>query len=319
MKFRSVTSFVSSIVLPSLVAGIGTLAVDVPTSVAVGAKVAISSHEMVATRAIPRTKGETTVLAPGTIENHRFLKSFTLSHGALTLDPFYGPTPVLTSSEETVMWATQGIGGAIEGIGFADVSINSSDTTKLAGPALSTYSHTPALVGLTKSDSEAFCPVILSGAKGYTSVIPISQGWYAVIFPLSPLKSDAVFSASGNVCGRITHNTLAAAYETVSVDWHLEDHPSTGTVIVASVPRCGEITVSGGGGNEYKDVFEYQVEAAILDRPFGTVCSPATNFDEGPNYANPSTIHGFTGPVLSAGPYAGDVMTAKGPRAQPLY
>jgi hypothetical protein len=305
--------------LPALVAGVGALTVDIPTSAAAGARVAISSHELVVARATPHTRGTTTVLAPGTIENHRFLKSFNLSHGALTLDPFYGPTPVLTSSEETMMWATQGISGDIEGIGFADVSINSTKTTELAGPSLSTYSHTPALVGLTKSDSEAFCPVILSGAKGYTSVIPISQGWYAVIFPLSPMKSDAVFSASGNVCGHLTNNTVAAAYETVSVDWHLENHPSTGTVIVASVPRCGEITMSGGGGNEYKRVFEYQVEAAILDRPLGTACSPATNFDEGPNYANSSTVHGFTGPVLNAGRYAGDVMTAKGPRAQPLY
>jgi hypothetical protein len=151
-----------------------------------------------------------------------------------------------------------------------------------------------------------------------TSFIPVSQGWYAVIFPLIRNKSDVVFSAASNVCQHLTSNTVGAAYETLSVDWHLETHATTGTVIVASVPKCGHITMSGGGGNEYTHQFEYQVEAAVLDRAVGTTCSPATNVDEGPNYASPSTTHGFTGPVLSAGPHADDVMTPKGPRAQPL-
>jgi len=36
----------------------------------------------------------------------------------------------------------------------------------------------------------------------------------------------------------------------------------------------------GGGGNEFTRQFEYQVEAAILDRAIGTTCSPAIEVDE---------------------------------------
>lgn len=261
-------------------------------------------------------KSSTTVLEPGTIVGHRFDKSFSLSNGALTLTPFRGVPPTLSSAEETTLWATQGIGGTIEGVGFADVTVSRSTTKVLAGPAVSTLHNTPSLVELTKSDASYSCTALIVGQG--TSFIPVSQGWYAVIFPLDMMKSDVVFSAASNVCQHLTPNTVGAAYETLSVDWHLETHATTGTVIVASVPRCGHITMSGGGGNEYTHQFEYQVETAVLDRPVGTTCSPATNFDEGPNYASPSTTHGFTGPVLSAGPHAGDVMTPRGATAQPL-
>ncbi len=304
-----------------LAIGIGGWAARLPTSVpsATDANLAITlrTTNVIAPRVAHATRAKTTVLVPGTIEGHRFVKSFTLANGALRLDPFGGTTPALSSTEETTMWATQDIGGAIEGIGFADVTLNRSKTKQIPGPTVTAYSNTPALVGLVKNDSVANCGYI--GAFGHSRFIPISQGWFAVIFPLNLHKSDAVFSAARNECERLTPNTVTAAYETLSVVWHLESHRTTGTVIVASVPKCGEITMSGGGGNEYKGLFEYQVEAAVLDRPLGTTCSPATNFDEGPNYASPSTTHGFTGPVLNAGPFAGDVMTPQGPKSQPLY
>jgi hypothetical protein len=264
-----------------------------------------------------RSGSGSTVLTPGTIEGHRFVKSFSLSRGALEVTPFHGATPDVAAAEATTMWATQGIGGTIEGLGYADVTLSRTLTRVLPGPRVSALVNTPALVGLAHQDDVSYsCPVMFAGQG--TSVIPVSQGWYAVIFPLNLTKSDVVFSASSNVCGHVTPNTVGAAYETLSVDWHLETHPTTGTVIVASVPRCGSITMSGGGGNEYTHEFEYQVEATVLDRPVGTTCSPATNFDEGPAYASPSTTHGFTGPVLSVSPHAGDVVTSAGPRPQPL-
>jgi hypothetical protein len=194
--------------------------------------------------------------------------------------------------------------------------VTRSLTKVQTGPAVSTLVNTPSLVGLTKYDGVSSCPMSVPGEG--TSFIPVSQGWFAVIFPLDVKKSDVVFSAASNRCAHLTANEQGAAYEDFSIDWHLETHASTGTVIVASVPRCGSIYMSGGGGNEYTQKFEYQVEASVLIRAIGTTCSPATNFDEGPNYASPSTTHGFTGPVLNAGPHAGDVMTTNGPKAQPL-
>ena len=262
------------------------------------------------------TKDSVTKLPPGTIVNQRFVKSWKLSDGSLTLSSFAGALPTLSTAERTRLLATQGIDGTLEGIGFADVTVTRSKTVVMSGPTLSSLNKTPSLVGLTRGDEVLPCPVLKPGEG--TSFIPSGQGWHVVIFPLNVKMSDVVFSAASNVCGRLTKNTLSAAYEVVSVPWHLEADGTTGSVIVASVPRCGTITMSGGGGNESTRQFEYQVEVDVLDRLVGTTCTPAANVDEGPDYASPSTIHGFTGPVLSTGPYAGDVMTSKGPKAQLL-
>ncbi|MGB8196983.1 MAG: hypothetical protein WCF25_08255 [Acidimicrobiales bacterium] len=244
------------------------------------------------------------------------MKSFVLSHGALTLAPFHGSTPHPSAAEQTLLWATDGLSGTIQGVGFANVTVNRSTTKVSPGPAVSALIGVPSLVGLTKSADIEACPFESSGEG--TSIIPISQGWYAVILPLVSNKSDVIFSAASNICGSITANTVGAAYEDVSINWHLETHATTGTVIVATVPRCGHVIMSGGGGNENTRHFEYQVEAAIQDRVIRASCSPAIDVDEGQNYASLATTHGFVGPVLNVGPHAGDVVTPHGPRAQPL-
>ena len=263
-----------------------------------------------------QAKSPTTVLEPGTIVGHRFDKSFSLSHGALTLNPYQGITPHLSYSEETLLWATDGLSGTVEGVGFADVTLRRS-AAKIQTPEISSLVDTPSLVELTKSEGAVYsCPAETFGEG--TSVIPVSQGWYAVIVPMNPSKSDVVFSAASNVCAHLTPNTVGVAYEDWSIPWHLETHATTGTVIAAVLPKCGHVIMSGGGGNEFTRTFEYQVEAAILDRAHRTACSPATDVDEGQNYASPSTTHGFVGPWMNVGPHAGKVMTPEGPRQQPL-
>jgi hypothetical protein len=319
-KYRErITAFKLIVALAVILAG-GALTATAEAAKTTGPRFALStvadSHSDNATKGAAHAKRSSTVLEPETIVGHRFVKSFTLSNGALTLTPFRGALPKISSAEETTLWATDGISGTIEGIGFADVTVRRSVTKVLAGPAVGRVDNTPSLVELTKSEGLYSCTAE-TGAKG-TSVIPVSQGWYAVILPLAPTKSDVVFTAASNVCLNLTSNTVGAAYEDVSVAWHLVTHATTGTVIVATVPRCARITMSGGGGNEFTRQFEFQVEEAVLDRTVGVTCSPATIADEGPNYASPSTTHGFTGPTLNVGPHAGDVMTSKGPRAQPL-
>lgn len=185
-------------------------------------------------------KSSTTVLERGTIVNHRFVKSLSLSNGALTVTPFGGVPPALSSAQETTLWATQGIGGTIEGVGFADVTVTRSTTKVVVGPAVSNLNSTPSLVELTKYDGSHSCPALTPGEG--TSFIPVSQSWYAVIFPLDLTKSD-VFSAASNVCAHLAPNEVGAAYEVSSVDWHMETHTTTGTVIVASAPKCGHITM----------------------------------------------------------------------------
>ena len=249
MKSRTRRGVVGLTTAVALAIGIGGWAVSLPTSVpsTTDAKFAMALRvtDAIAPRVDHARSAKTTVLVPGTIEGHRFVKSFTLANGALRLDPFGGTTPALSSTEETTMWATQDIGGAIEGIGFADVTLNRSKTKQLPGPTVTAYSNTPALVGLVKNDSVANCGYL--GAFGDSTFIPISQGWLAVIFALNLHKSDAVFRAASNECERLTPNTVTAAYETLSVVWHLESHRTTGTVIVASVPRCGQITTAPRG------------------------------------------------------------------------
>jgi hypothetical protein len=279
------------------------------------ATVVISGSDRVS-KLTAHAKNATTRLEPGTIVKDRFVKSFKLSNGALTLAPFRGVTPSLSAAEQTRLWATDGLSGTVEGIGFADVTLKRSMTHLLSGPAITALDETPSLVGLTKSDETTGCTLETTGEG--TSVVPVSQGWYAVILPIAPNESDVIFSAESNVCRQLTPNTVDAAYEDVSIVWHLATHPTTGTVIVALLPKCAHIVESGGGGNEFTRQFEYQVEAAVQDRVTAGVCSPATDFDEGQNYASPSTTHGFVGPVLNVGPHAGDVVTPEGPRAQPL-
>ena len=262
-----------------------------------------------------RAKSATTVLEPGTIVAHRFVKSFNLSDGALTLTPFRGVTPHLSYAEETLLWATDGLSGTVEGVGFADVTLNLSTTKVQSGPRIGTLDNTPSLVEFTRSEDLSSCTEQTAGEG--TSIVPVSQGWYAVILPLNPSKSDVVFSAASNVCQKLTPNTVGAAYADVSIAWHLATLATTGTFIVALLPRCGHIIMSGGGGNEYTRKFEYQVEAAILERSPGTSCTPATEVDEGQNYANPSTTHGFVGPVLNVGPHAGKVMTSRPRKVKP--
>jgi hypothetical protein len=115
----------------------------------------------------------------------------------------------------------------------------------------------------------------------------------------------------------VQHETVTTL-DRRTCDELLVRHGPSATVIVALLPKCGHVIMSGRGGNEFKHQFEYQVVADILDRPVGTTCSPATDVDEGQNYASPATDHGFIGPVLNVGPHAGDVMARNGPRAQPL-
>jgi hypothetical protein len=261
-------------------------------------------------------KGATTVLEPGTIVGHRFMKTFELSGGALTLAPFQGATPRLTFADRITLWATDGLSGTIEGVGYADVTVKRSMTHLVGGQAITGLVNVPSLVGLTKYEGTFSCPSETAGEG--TKVVPVSQGWYAVILPLDSNNSDVVFSAESNECEHLSPNTVSPAYEDVSINWHLETHATTGTVIVATVPRCGHIVMSGGGGNEFTRQFEYQVEAAVRDGVNRATCSPATDVDEGQNYASSSTTHGFVGPVLNVGPHAGDVVTSAGPRAQPL-
>ncbi len=99
-----------------------------------------------------RAKSVTTVLEPGTIVKERFVKTFKLSHGALTLAPFNGVTPTLSFAEQTILWATDGLNGTVEGVGYADVTLNRSMTHLLSAPAITRLDQTPSLVGLTRSD-----------------------------------------------------------------------------------------------------------------------------------------------------------------------
>ena len=158
----------------------------------VGISVAVLVAGLLATGA-SAAKSPTTVLASGTIVNHRFEKSFRLSNGAFALSPLRGTTSTISPARETTLLATQGIGGVLEGVGFADVTIERSKVEVISGPAVSTLNNAPSLVLLAKSDGVTSCPAMKPGEG--TSVITVISDWDAVVFPLNLKKSDVV-------CGR---------------------------------------------------------------------------------------------------------------------
>lgn len=254
----------------------------------------------------------TTVLGRGVISHHAFTTTFALAGGALTVSPAPGSAPALSTAQQVTMWSTYGLGGVVEGIGFGLVTVNRHLTRGEKGFGVTTFHRTPAFVGLAKGTGVENCP--LMRGRGDTR-IPLSQGWTAVIVPTNPHDSDALFSASSNRCGKVGPSTIVAAQQVLSVAWHL----SVGrhVDIVASAPACAAGDMAGGGGRS-GGPYEFQVYLLVRDRPLGVRCAPATNIDEGPAFASPTTVHGFTGPVRQVAPGAGSIMTRHGVRMQPV-
>ena len=243
--------------------------------------------------ASPSGASSSTFLAAGTVVHHVFVKSFELDHGALTIAPFHGHAPVLSAAQERIMWSTSGLAGTAMAIGLGVVTVDAARTLNDASPRVTSLVGVPAFVGLVDGADLGYnCPVMTTPGS---SVTPVSSGWQAVIFPLRLTASDAVFSASSNICGRVRPNTVVSAFETLSVRWHLSASRSQ---IVVSVPACARMDSWGGGGNVYLGTMSFQATVLLLDRPLTTRCSPATNFDAGSNYASTRTTHGATGPQV---------------------
>lgn len=240
-----------------------------------------------------------TTWVPSTIVNHVFTRSFALDNGALTITPFHGRAPILSAAQERNMWATDPLAGRVVGIGFGVVTLDALRTSNIESPRVTSLDRVPAFVGLTNDADVGFmCPVMIGPGS---RIVPVSHGWEAVIFPLDPSKSDAVFAASSNICGRVRPDTIDTAYLVLSVRWHLS---SSGTDIVVSVPACATMYGWGGGGGGYvhPQPISFEASVRVLDRPLGHACSPTTNFDAGPDYASPTTVHGPTGPVPQVRP-----------------
>ena len=234
-----------------------------------------------------------TALGPGTIVDHVFVKPFALADGALSIAPFHGVAPTLTPALATIMWSTDTLGGDAEGIGFGVVTVEASRTINDQRPRVTSLVRVPAFVALADANDLAYsCPVQTGPG---TTRRPVSNGWRAVIFPLNLTKSDAVFEASSNICGHLVPNTIATAYETLSVRWHLS--PSL-TQVVVSVPACATMQGWGGGGNVNTGAMSFEATVLLVDRPLGQRCSAATNFDAGGAYASSRTTHGPTGPQV---------------------
>jgi hypothetical protein len=240
-----------------------------------------------------------TTLTNGTIVHGHFVRGFSLAGGALTLAPFTGVAPTLTSKQVDALWATTPLAGAVQGLGLAWVSVDASKTQNTGSPRATTFDHVLAWVGLTRSYSSVSfsCPVELSG--GPQPVTPVSSGWQAVIMPINPAKSIAVFTARRLFCDRIAPSTIQTGYEELSVVWRLVRGNA-----VLSIPVCGREEGYGGAGNERTGVGSFSGYSLVLERPLGWHCAPATTFDAGTADLWPTTTHGPTGPVRQVSPGA---------------
>ena len=157
MSHRALKSMVATLV----VTGCATWAIDVGATSGSASRPSTQGaahlHSLI-------QRAPSTVLPVGTILGHRFVSTFSLANGALIMRAFVGKTPVMSSSEETTMWASQDISGVIEGIGFARVTLKRSmstpsTSTQFAGPAVTSLHDTPALVGLVKDNPYYGCPM----------------------------------------------------------------------------------------------------------------------------------------------------------------
>src|ERR1019366_5153300 len=264
------------------------------STLAAGAMLAIV---LVPSAARSATTTTATTWVPTTIVNHVFTRTFELDDGALTISPFHGVAAKLSPALETTMWATYPLGGQIVGIGFGVVTVDARHTTNNQRPRVTSLVRAPAFIGLTDAADLGFmCPEMRGPGS---RVVPVSHGWEAVIFPLDPTRSDAVFTASSNICGQVRPNAIATAYLVLSVRWHLS---ASGTHIVVSVPACATIYGWGGGGTIYQGTMSFSATVPLLARPLAHAPPPATNFDAGTSYASPSTTHGPTGPIVQVRP-----------------
>ena len=241
----------------------------------------------------------TTSWSPATIVDHVFTRDFELDHGALTITPVHGGAPRLSPTLAASMWATSGLGGHEVGLGFGVVTVDAARTSDPVGPRVTGLVRVAAFIGLTDlADQGYFCPLMRGPGS---RVVPVSHGWQAVIFPLDPAKSDALFTASSNICGRVRPNVIDTAYLVLSVRWHLS---SSGADVVVSVPACATMDSWGGGGGGYVNPqpITFQATVLVLERPLGHACSAPTTFDAGARFASPHTVHGPTGPVRQVRP-----------------
>lgn len=238
-----------------------------------------------------------TVVTSNTVVHGFFRHDVSLDHGALTITPVAGAPVVSATIRRQLQWAAGSWPAAsIKASGVGVVTIDASRTATTQQPRVTALRHEVAAIALIHVDSTYSCPMRLTSGP-YTTQVPVSQGWSAVIVPLDPTKSDAVFTASSLICGRVRRNAVVTATYNESVNWHL-GNDGTRPVIVVSVPACGVISETGGGGNERSRVFSFGAVATVIDRPL-TRCSPATTVDEGPNYASPTTTHRRTGVNVS--------------------
>ena len=234
----------------------------------------------------------TTVLAKGTIINGRFVRSFSLDGSALTVAPYAGVATPLSPARRAALWATAPLSGMVQGLGLGVVTVSPTRTKQSGTPRVTSLVRVLAWVGLVKGSEISYgCPA-MRASRHYSTVVPPANGWQAVIVPLNPQKSIAVFSARRNICGFLHGSSITTGYEQLSTTWQLV----RGNVVL-SIPVCGSVVGFDSGGNEYTGVGTLTGWVSVLERPLTTHCSHATTYDEGTRYRWTVTKHGPTGPL----------------------
>ena len=135
----------------------------------------------------------TTVLAKGTIINGRFVRSFSLDGSALTVAPYAGVATPLSPARRAALWATAPLSGMVQGLGLGVVTVSPTRTKQSGTPRVTSLVRVLAWVGLVKGSEISYgCPA-MRASRHYSTVVPPANGWQAVIVPLNPQKSIAVF------------------------------------------------------------------------------------------------------------------------------
>ena len=172
------------------------------------------------------------VWASNDIVDHRFVTTFQLDGGVVTVTPdtsrgtltLAGSSAYAAAAREA--WSFQQLSHyAPGGLGLALVTIRDN----VAGvPAVTREKAWVAVAYFNYSKLQ--CPVYFGKLTA-----PQWSGWAVAVLGIGPSSPSVVYNARALVCGRVHAATLTNAAEVVSVPWRLM---GSGPNIVASLPSC---------------------------------------------------------------------------------
>jgi hypothetical protein len=260
-----------------------------------------------ATPASAATHSVVTHVPKGVIVNGRFIKSYALADGALTVTP--AATAMTPTRKETVVatqvWAITAVQGYnAEGLGLGIVTI-----TKIA-KGVPTVKKLAAWVGLANDYGLATSCPIWTVRQKFSKLPPLpSAGWVVVVVGDARNSPAVAYRAASARCGYLNKASLVNATEQISVPWTTDTAHPNSTNIFVHLAYCADYDGRSSSGSPTEttgSVYAALVEdpAAMPKAPTLGHCTPAHTLTLSAPFlarSGPTKIvHGPLGPVRQA-------------------